>query len=72
MHLAHLVKQVGLDCFHDQDATHSLAKQVRDHLWFNKFLINIYQKPCEILPNFCQFFNQNLIQQLIQEYIQQI
>ena len=36
-------------------------------------MINIIlPKPCEIFAKFCQIFKKNLIQQLIQWYIQQM
>ena len=70
-------------CFHDKDLAHFLVKQARDHLWLNKTLPNIwkifsmcsilfYQNLVKSLPNFCQIFNKNLNQQLLQWYNEQI
>ena len=70
-------------CFHDKDLAHCLVKQARDHLWLNKTLPNIwkifticsilfYQNLVKSLQYFCQIFNKNLNQQLIQWYNEQI
>ena len=58
-------------CFHDKDLAHCPVKQVRDHLWLNKTLPNIwkifticsilfYKTLVKSLPNFCQIFSKNL------------